>query len=68
MALYDYATYGEVNPNNVLFAAGLGGASSFGGTLLANKLYGPKDKNINLGKINNSEKVKLKNLLRAKNK
>ena len=56
MALYDYATYGEVNPNNVLFAAGLGGASSFGGTLLANKLYGPKDKNINLGKINNSEK------------
>lgn len=55
MALYDYATHGEVSPSNVLFAAGLGGASSFAGTVLSNKLYGPKDKNINLGKINDSE-------------
>lgn len=37
MALYEYATHGEVSPNNVLFAAGLGGASSFAGTLLNNK-------------------------------
>lgn len=54
MALYEYATHGEVSPNNVLFAAGLGGASSFAGTLLNNKLYGPKDKNINLGKVDDS--------------
>jgi hypothetical protein len=54
MALYDYATNGEVSPSNVLFAAGLGGASSFAGTLISNKLYAPKDKDINLGKINDS--------------
>ena len=54
MAIYDYATHGEVNPSNALFAAGLGGASSFAGTLLSNKIYAPKNKEINLGKVQES--------------
>ena len=57
MAIYDYATNGEVSPDNVLFAAGLGGLSSLGGTILANKIYAPKDKNINLGKIDGETTV-----------
>jgi|TARA_R110002074_G_scaffold113305_1_gene242364 hypothetical protein len=57
MAIYDYATHGEVSPDNVLFAAGLGGLSSLGGTILANKIYAPKDKNINLGKIDGETTV-----------
>ena len=57
MALYDYATNGEVNPNNVLFAAGLGGVSSAAGTVIANRVFGPKDKNINLGKLDGDENV-----------
>jgi len=54
MAIYDYATHGEVDPTNVLFAAGLGGASTLAGTAisnrLSNKLHVADDPSINLGK------------------
>ena len=54
MAIYDYATHGEVDPTNVLFAAGLGGASTLAGTAisnrLSNKLHVSDDPSINLGK------------------
>lgn len=54
ISIYEYANYGEVSPSNVLFSAGLGGLSTLGGTILANKMYGPKNPNINLGKIDDS--------------
>ena len=37
MALYEYSAYGNVNPNNVLFGATAGGASSLLGSVLANR-------------------------------
>ena len=54
ISIYEYANHGEVSPSNVFFAAGLGGLSTLGGTVLANKMYGPRDKNINLGKVDDS--------------
>ena len=55
MALYEYAAYGEVNPNNVLFGATVGGASSLLGTVVANRFPSVADDQINLGKINSPD-------------
>ncbi len=55
MALYEYAAYGEVNPNNVLFGAGVGGASSLLGSVISNRYRSLSDEEINLGKIDSPD-------------
>jgi hypothetical protein len=52
MSLYEYAAYGEVNPNNVLFGAAVGGGSSLLGAAVANRFKSVDGDDINLGKIN----------------
>ena len=55
MALYEYAAYGEINPNNVLFGAAAGGASSLIGAVVANRFPSVADDTINLGKIDSPD-------------
>ena len=55
MALYEYSAYGEVNPNNVLFGAAVGGGSSLLGSVVANRYRSVDGDEINLGKIDNPE-------------
>lgn len=51
MSLYEYAAYGEVNPNNVLFGAATGGASSLLGKVLANRAQSVSTDELNIGKV-----------------
>jgi len=53
MALYEYAAYGEVNPNNVLFGAATGGASSLLGKVIANRSRSVSTDELNIGKVDN---------------
>jgi len=55
MALYEYAAYGEVNPNNVLFGAAVGGGSSLLGSVVANRFQSVEGDTINLGKIDSPD-------------
>jgi len=55
MALYEYSAYGEVNPNNVLFGAVVGGGSSLLGSVVANRYRSVDGDEINLGKVNDPE-------------
>lgn len=54
MALYEYAAYGKINPNNVLFGTITGGASSLVGAALANRARSVQGDDLNIGKVDDA--------------
>ena len=63
MALYEYAAYGEVTPTSLLFAGSMGGVSSFGGKLLADKFKAPSGKNMSISVDKGGKKINKKNTI-----
>ena len=57
MAIYEYAAYGEVNKNSLLFAGGLGGLSSLGGKVIGDRMIAPTERNVVLGIDEAGEKI-----------
>ena len=54
MALYEYAAYGKINPNNVLFGTLTGGASSLVGAAVANRARSVQGDDLNIGKVDDA--------------
>ena len=63
MALYEYAAYGEVTPTSLLFAGSMGGISSFGGKLLADKFKAPRGKDMDISVDKGGKKITKKNTI-----
>jgi len=63
MALYEYAAYGEVNASSLLFAGSMGGVSSFGGKLLADKFKAPRGKDMDISVDKGGKKITKKNTI-----
>jgi len=54
MAIYEYAAYGELNPNNILFGSVIGGASTSLGNVLANRFPSVAEPSVKIGKVDDS--------------